>query len=284
MPAERRIDTSEISDAIRRLVINANLRLPDDVVAALRGALAIEESERGRNTLQMMLENAAIAGADSIPLCQDTGVAVVWLAIGQDVILGGGDLSQAVNDGVRAGYAEGYLRRSIAADPLFERRNTNDNTPAVLHTDIVPGDQVLITVFIKGGGSESVGAARVIPPAEGVEGLKKFVLETVQAAGPNPCPPIVVGIGAGGTLDKATEMAKRSLLIPLDEPNPDARLAALEQELVETINGLGFGPAGQGGRVTCLGVRITTAPSHIATLPVAVDISCYCLRRASATL
>jgi fumarate hydratase subunit alpha len=284
VPAPRNVDTAEIAAAVRRLVVEANLRLPDDIIAALKTALAREESPRGRNALSLMLENADIAPTDLTPLCQDTGIAVVFLEIGQDVCLSGAPLAAAVDEGVRGGYADGFLRNSVAADPLFERRNTGDNTPAVLHTEIVPGESVLVTVFIKGGGSESVGAAKVVPPASGLAGFKQFVLDTVKAAGPNPCPPIIVGVGVGGTLDQAAALAKKSLLTPLDQPHPEPRLADLERELTEAINGFGFGPAGQGGKITCLGVRIASAPSHIATLPVAVDISCYCLRRASATI
>lgn len=284
MPKPRDLNTSEISLAVSRLVQDANFSLPDDVFTAVERAADSEESPRGREILQMMLENNRIASSEKIPLCQDTGMAVVFAEIGQDVSLKGVLFEDAVNEGVRNGYAAGFLRKSVAADPAYTRVNTGDNTPAVIHSEIVPGDRVKITVFIKGGGSESVGAAVVIKPSDGLAGLKRFVLETVRAAGPNPCPPIIVGIGIGGTIDAAGLMAKKALLIPLDIVNPNENLRLLEQELETEINKSGVGPGGLGGRITCLGVRIIDRPSHIATMPVAVDISCYCLRRASTTL
>lgn len=280
----REVDTALISKEVNRLVQDANFSLPGDVYAAVKSAVEREESPRGREILKMMLENNQIALEESVPLCQDTGLAVVFVDIGQDVCLRGPLLEDAINEGVRTGYEQGFLRKSVAANPAYERTNTGDNTPAVIHSEIVRGDKVKITVFIKGGGSESVGAAAVIKPSEGVEGVKRFVLETVRAAGPNPCPPIIVGVGIGGTLDAAGLLAKKALLVPLDKENPDNRLGGLEKELEDEINKSGIGPAGMGGRVTCLGVRILDRPSHIATMPVAVDISCYCLRRKSVTL
>ncbi len=284
MPNARELDTSVITSTVNRLVREANFELPEDIVKALREALDVEESPLGRDALETMLENALIAAGDTIPLCQDTGVTVVYIELGQNVLLTGGPLEEAVNAGVRAGCEEGYLRKSVAAEPLHERLNTGDNTPAVIHLETAPGDKVKITVFVKGGGSETAGAAKVIRPAEGLEAVKEFVLEQAETFGPNACPPIIVGVGVGGTLDKAAELAKKALLKPLDEVNPDKRLAALEEELKLKINELGFGPSGTGGRVSCLKVRILTHPSHIATIPVAVDISCYALRRKSVTL
>jgi fumarate hydratase subunit alpha len=276
---KRELDTSVIAEAVSRLVQEANFRLPDDVYEAIEKAAEREESPQGREILRTMLENNRIASHEKIPLCQDTGMAVIFAEIGQDVSLTGDLFEDAVNEGVRIGYAKGYLRKSVAADPVYGRKNTEDNTPAVIHSEIVPGDKVRITVFIKGGGSESVGAAAVIKPSDGPDGLKRFVLDTVKAAGPNPCPPIIVGIGIGGTLDAAGLMAKKALLRPLDTFNENDNLRLLEKELEDEINKSGVGPAGLGGRVTCLGVRIIDRPSHIATMPVAVDISCYCLRR-----
>jgi fumarate hydratase subunit alpha len=284
MPNKRELDTSEITRAVSRLAQEANFRLPDDVYAAIEKAADREESPRSREILRMMLDNNRIASNENIPLCQDTGMAVVFIEIGQDVSLTGAAFEDAVNEGVRTGYEEGYLRKSVAAEPAHGRVNTGDNTPAVLHSEIVPGDRVKITVFIKGGGSESVGAAAVIKPSDGLNGLKNFVLDAVRAAGPKPCPPMIVGIGIGGTLDAAGLMAKKALLIPLDTVNPNENLRLLEKELETEINQFGVGPAGLGGRITCLGVRIIDRPSHIATMPVAVDISCYCLRRKTVIL
>lgn len=284
MPEGRKLETSLIADVVRRLVQEANFSLPEDIKIALRDSLTAEESSLGRGALEMMLENADIAAADSLPICQDTGVAIVFIELGQDVRLTGAVLEDAVNDGVRAGYAEGYLRKSLASSPHALRKNTGDNTPACLHIDIVPGSAVKITVLIKGGGSESVGAAKVLRPAQGLQGIKDFVLDAVVAAGPNPCPPIVVGIGIGGCLDSAAESAKKAFLRPIQEANADPVLDGLERELKVEINRLGYGPAGTGGRITCLAVRALAKPSHIATLPVAVDISCYALRRKSETI
>lgn len=284
MATGREVDTTRISEAVNRLVQEANIELPEDIIVALKNALGAEESAQGRDALEMMLENALISAGDKTPLCQDTGVTVVFIELGQEVRLTGPPLEEAVNAGVRSGCMEGYLRTSIAADPLYERVNTGDNTPAVINTEIKAGDKIKITVFVKGGGSETAGAAKVIRPAEGLAGVKKFVLATVETDGPNACPPVIVGIGIGGTLDKAAYLAKKSLLLSVDQPNPDPRLQALEQELKEEVNRMGFGPSGLGGRVSCLAVRILTHPSHIATLPVAVDISCYALRRKSMTL
>ncbi len=284
MPKARELDTSEIASAVRRLVKEANFELPDDIVKALNEALNVEESPLGRDALETMLQNAMIAAGETVPLCQDTGVTVVFIELGQGVLLTGESLEDAVNSGVRTGCSEGYLRKSVAAEPLHERINTGDNTPAVIHLESVPGDKVKITVFVKGGGSETAGAAKVIRPAEGLDAVKEFILEQAETYGPNACPPIIVGVGVGGTLDKAADLAKKALLKPLDEPNPDKRLGDLERELKDEINRMGFGPAGTGGRVSCLGVRVLTHPSHIATIPVAVDISCYALRRKSVIL
>lgn len=284
MPNHRKIDTAEITAATKRLVQEANIELPEDIVDALKTALGAEESPQGRDALEMMLENVVVAAGDKVPLCQDTGMTVVFIELGQNVALTGIPLQSAVNEGVRQGCEEGFLRTSVAAEPLHERTNTGDNTPAVVHVEPVSGDAIKVTVFVKGGGSESAGAARVMKPADGLEAVKRFVLEQVELFGPNACPPVIVGIGAGGTMDKAALLAKKALLVPLGEPNPDARLREMEKNILAEINSMGFGPAGTGGRVSCLGVRVLTHPSHIAALPVAVDISCYALRRKSVTL
>lgn len=233
--------------------------------------------------MKQLLENAHIARENAVPMCQDTGFAVVFLELGQDVNITGGFLYDAVNEGVRKGYTEGYLRKSIVNHPL-QRINTGDNTPAVIHTSIVPGDKLTITVAPKGGGSENMSAIRMLKPAEGREGVKKFVLETVKNAGPNPCPPVIVGVGMGGTFEKAALLAKQALLRPLGQPHPESDIAELESELLEEINKTGIGPQGLGGRTTALGVHILTYPCHIASLPVAVNINCHAARHKKAVL
>ena len=227
--------------------------------------------------------NAEVARSEAVPMCQDTGYTVVFLELGQDVHIVGGGLEDAVNEGVRRGYKEGYLRKSIVGHPL-ERKNTGDNTPAVIHTRIVPGDKLRIIVAPKGGGSENMSAIKMFKPAEGVEGVKKFVVETVQAAGPNPCPPIVVGVGIGGTFEKAALLAKEALLREVGEPSPRPEIAVLEQELLELVNKLGIGPQGLGGSTTALGVHVEIYPAHIASLPVAVNINCHATRHKEAEL
>lgn len=261
----------------------ANFNLPADVRRCLDRAAAGETSPTGRDVLDQIRENAAIAAAEQVPICQDTGFAVVFLELGQDAHVEGGDLYAAVNEGVRKGYREGYLRKSIVGHPL-ERVNTGDNTPAVIHTEIVPGDGLKITVAPKGGGSENMSAIRILKPAEGVAGVKKFVVETVESAGPNPCPPVVVGVGVGGTFEKAAWLAKKALLRDLGEPAADPAAAALERELLEEINCLGIGPAGLGGKTTALAVHVELYPAHIASLPVAVNLNCHAARHAQAVL
>lgn len=250
---------------------------------AFEAALNTEISLTGKDILKQLLENARIARENAVPMCQDTGFAVVYLELGQDVNITGGFLYDAVNQGVRKGYTEGYLRKSIVNHPL-QRINTGDNTPAVIHTTIVPGDKLTITVAPKGGGSENMSAIRMLKPAEGREGVKKFVLETVKNAGPNPCPPIVVGVGLGGTFEKAALLAKQALLRPLGQPHPEPDIAELESELLGEINKIGIGPQGLGGRTTALGVHILTYPCHIASLPVAVNINCHAARHKKAVL
>lgn len=279
----REIDASDITAAVRRLCQEANFDLPDDVLDALRKAVEREESPTGREILRQCLQNARIAREERVPLCQDTGFAVVFLDLGQEVRIVGGDLTEAVNAGIRKGYAEGYLRKSIVADPL-RRKNTSDNTPAMIHVAIVPGDRLKITVAPKGGGSENMSAVRMLAPADGEEGIKNFVVEWVKQAGANPCPPVVVGVGIGGTFEGVALLAKKALLRPLGSAHPDPFYARMEKELEERINNLGVGPQGLGGRVTCLGVQIEVFPCHIASLPVAVNLNCHVARHKNLTI
>lgn len=273
----RRIQTKKITQTVRKLFIEANAALNPDVISALRRGLKKEESPIGRQVLEKILENARIARRTEMPICQDTGLAVLFVEIGQDVHVTGGDLREAVREGVRQAYADGYLRKSLC-DPLT-RANTGDNTPAVIHVDMVPGDRLKIIAMPKGGGSENMSAARMLTPAAGIEGIKKFVLETVEAAGANPCPPIIVGVGIGGSLEQACLLAKKALLRPVGKKNKtDQRLSRMESELLEKINALGIGPAGLGGRITALAVSAEMMPCHIASLPVAVNLQCHVAR------
>lgn len=266
-----------------RLCQEANYFLGTDVKLALKTAFQNEEAPVGKEILGQLVENADIASAEEVPICQDTGYAVVFLEIGQDVHISGGELYAAVNEGVRIGYREGFLRKSIAGDPL-ERKNTGDNTPAVIHTTIVSGDKLKITVAPKGGGSENMSALKMLKPAEGVSGVKNFVLDTVKAAGPNACPPLVIGVGIGGTMEKAALMAKEALLRPLGQKNMKPEIAALEADLLAAVNNLGIGPQGLGGSNTALAVHIETYAAHIASLPVAVNLNCHVARHKSAVI
>ncbi len=278
----KNIDAKLIEDTVARLCIEANLRLPPDVADALRCAEGSETYPGAKRILSLLGDNVRIAAEKTLPVCQDTGMACVFLELGQDVHIDG-DLTEAVNNGVRRGYGEGYLRKSVVGDPL-RRVNTGDNTPALLSVELTRGERLHITVMPKGFGSENMSALKMLKPADGVEGVKRFVLETVEKAGANPCPPIIVGVGIGGSFDKAAYLAKHALLRPLDKPNPDEYYAALENELLEKINALGIGPQGFGGRTTALAVAIESMPTHVAGLPVAVNISCHVTRRASASL
>jgi len=279
----RRITAKRITAIVKKLFIEANTTLGADVVDALQCALTREESPIGRQVLKKILQNADIARQDMSPICQDTGLAVLFVEMGQDVHVVGGDLRAAIEEGVRQAYAEGFLRKSLC-DP-FTRANTKDNTPAVIHLDIVPGDQLRIIAMPKGGGSENMSAARMLTPAAGINGIKEFVMETVEKAGANPCPPIMVGIGIGGSLEQACILAKKALLRPVGKANPsDERLAQMEKELYTRINELGIGPAGLGGRITTLAVSAEMMPCHIASLPVAVNIQCHVARHKEATL
>ncbi len=278
----RTVTASAITDTVARLCIQANLKLPEDVSAALARSRRTEPWPLAKTTLDLLWDNMELADQRQLPICQDTGMACVFVELGQDVHIKG-DFEQAVHEGVRRGYGEGYLRKSIVADPL-RRVNTGDNTPAAITLRLVPGDGLSITVAPKGFGSENMSRLAMLKPADGVQGVKDFVIETVRLAGPNPCPPIILGIGIGGSFDKVAGLAKHALLRPIDRPDPDPFYAGLEQELLDEINALGIGPQGFGGRTTCLGLSIETAPTHVAGLPVAVNVSCHVTRRASAQL
>lgn len=278
----RNIDSKVIEDTVARLCIEANLRLPPDVINAIERAEKAEPWDGAKRILSLLGDNVRIASEKMLPVCQDTGMACVFVELGQDVHIEG-DFEQAVNNGVRRGYGEGYLRKSVVCDPL-RRVNTGDNTPALVTVKLTRGDKMRITVMPKGFGSENMSALKMLKPADGVEGVKSFVLDTVEKAGANPCPPIIVGVGIGGSFDKAACLAKHALLRPVDEPNPDEYYAALERELLEKINALGIGPQGFGGKTTALAVLIEEMPTHVAGLPVAVNISCHATRRASASL
>lgn len=278
----RSIDSKVIEDTVARLCIEANLRLPPDVINAIERAEKAEPWDGAKRILSLLGNNVRIASEKTLPVCQDTGMACVFVELGQDVHIEG-NFEQAVNNGVRRGYGEGYLRKSVVCDPL-RRVNTGDNTPALVTVKLTRGDKMRITVMPKGFGSENMSALKMLKPADGVEGVRNFVLDTVEKAGANPCPPIIVGVGIGGSFDKAACLAKHALLRPVNEPNPDEYYAALERELLDKINALGIGPQGFGGKTTALAVLIEAMPTHVAGLPVAVNISCHATRRASASL
>lgn len=272
----REINAQQITEVIRKLCIRANCHLPEDLKTRIDDCYNAEDWPQGREILAQIVENYRLAERETMPICQDTGMACVFLKIGQEVHITG-DLWDAVNEGVRQGYRDGYLRKSVVADPL-RRTNTGDNTPAVLNVQLVPDDRVEILVAPKGFGSENMSRIKMLRPSDGVAGVKEFVLQTVREAGPNPCPPIVVGVGIGGTFEKAALLAKEALLRSTDVPNPDPYYRALEEELLESINALGIGPQGFGGKTTALKVQIETYPTHIAGLPVAVNIGCHVTR------
>lgn len=279
----REIHVDTIAETIARLVQDANFKLEQDVTDAISRAKSLEEAPVGQAILLQIVENYTIADTERVPMCQDTGVALVFLEIGQDVHLVGGSLTAAVNAGVAKGYTEGYLRMSMLNDPI-KRQNTKNNTPAMIYTDIVPGDQVKIKVDCKGGGSENMSQLKMLPPSAGWEGAKRFIVETVANAGPNACPPLIVGVGIGGNFDKSALLAKKSLLRHVGAPNPDPEWAAREQELLEEVNKLGVGPMGLGGTVTALAVHVEVFGCHITALPVAVNIECHSHRHKEAVL
>ena len=273
----REIAASQITDVVERLCIEACQYLPEDVKTAIRQCRKEEDWAIAQGVLDNIIENFEIAEREQVPICQDTGMACVFLEIGQDVHIIGGGLREAVDEGVRRGYENGYLRKSVVKDPV-RRGNTGDNTPAMLYTEIVPGEQIRVTVAPKGFGSENMSAVRMFRQSGGIEGIKDCVLETVEAAGPNPCPPIVIGVGIGGTFDKAALLAKKALLRDLGSKNPDPYYAELEEEMLEKVNCLGIGPQGFGGRTTAIGLNIETLPTHIAGMPCAININCHVTR------
>lgn len=273
----REIKASTITDVIERLCMEANQVLPQDIKDAISTCRSQEDGDIACGILDNIIENYQIAENEQVPICQDTGMACVFLEIGQDVHITDGDLTEAVNEGVRRGYTKGYLRKSVVKDPV-RRGNTGDNTPAMLYTEIVPGEQIKVTVGPKGFGSENMSAIRMFKPSAGIQGIKDFIIETVETAGPNPCPPMVVGVGIGGTFDKAALLAKKALMRPVDTFNPDPYYADLEKEMLQKINELGIGPQGFGGRTTAIGLNIETMPTHIAGMPCAINISCHVTR------
>lgn len=278
----RTINAQTITETIARLCVEANRNLPEDVAHALHAALDEEPFAPAKDLLSLLTKNEQIARSMQMPICQDTGMAVVFADVGQDVHIEG-DFTAAVNEGVRRGYTDGLLRKSVVGDPL-RRVNTKDNTPAVLHVRLVPGDTLTLTVAPKGFGSENMSRLQMLTPASGVDGVRRFVLDTVRAAGANPCPPMILGIGIGGDFEQVAENAKRALMLPIGRKNDDPYYAALEDELLARINETGIGPQGLGGKTTCLGLHIIAAPTHIAGLPVAVNVSCHVTRHASAVL
>lgn len=280
----REIEVSKIIDAVESLCIKAACDLPEDVEENIRQGLAKEESAFGKYILGQILDNVAYAREENIAMCQDTGMVVCFVEIGQDVRITGGSLEDAINEGVRRGYNKGYLRKSVASDPVFRRENTKDNTPAVIYTEIASGDRFKIMILPKGGGSENMGALKMLKPSDGIEGIKKFVVNSVVEAGGNPCPPVIVGVGIGGTMDKAAQLAKKALCRKAGEAHPDPEYARLELELLEEINKSGIGPQGLGGRVTALAVHIEHYPTHITALPVAVNLNCHAGRHAQEEL
>lgn len=280
---KKQIHVNEIIDAVEKLCIEANYDLGDDMMLKFKECLTTEEAPLGREVFQRLIENATIAHEERVPMCQDTGMAVIFVEIGQEVQVTGGVLWDALNEGVRRGYEKGYLRKSMVKDP-FDRINTGDNTPAIIHYDIVPGEELHITVAPKGAGSENMGALKMLKPSEGLEGAIQFVVDTVDRAGGNPCPPIIVGVGVGGTMEKATYLAKKSLLREVGKPNKEERLAKIEQEILKRVNQLGIGPQGFGGVNTALAVNLEVYPTHIASLPVAVNIQCHAARHKEVVL
>jgi fumarate hydratase subunit alpha len=278
------LDCERIVQAVKELCISSNYFISDEIMACLRQSLKIEEAPLGKEILDQLIQNNQLAAIQCMPICQDTGVAVVFVEIGQDLCIVGGNLQEAIHEGVRQGYREGFLRMSMVSDPLFERKNTSDNTPAIIHSEIVPGRSLKITLAPKGAGSENMSQLRMMVPSDGVEGVKRFILDTIQTASGNPCPPLIVGVGIGGNFEQCALLSKKALIRSLGSKNPEERLALLEQELLDEINQLGIGPMGLGGRVTALAVHIETMPCHIASLPVAINLQCHAARHKSIVL
>ena len=280
----REINVQELTKTVAGLFCDANYYLTDDVLAAIKRAVQTEESPVAREVLEQIIKNADIAANEKIPLCQDCGAAVVFVELGQDVRLTGGDFNLAVNEGVRQAYDKGYLRKSMVNNPFSSRGNTKDNTPAIIYADIVPGDKIKITVVPKGGGAENMSRLGMLTPADGRQGIVDMVVKAVDEAGSNPCPPVIVGVGIGGTAEKTLLLAKKALLRKVGQNNPDPEVAGLEQELLKKINNLGIGPMGYGGRTTALAVNVEVFPSHLASLPVAVNLNCHCSRHKEAII
>ncbi|MDP8268425.1 MAG: fumarate hydratase [Candidatus Tenebribacter davisii] len=280
----REIDVKEIIPIVKKLCIDSNFYIGKDVISKIKEFKTKEESPIAINVLNILLKNYELAEKENMPICQDTGVAVCFVELGQNIHLVGGDFTEAINEGVRQGYKEGYLRKSMVDDPVIKRINTKDNTPAIIYTEIVPGDKLKITVAPKGGGSENMSEVKMMKPADGITGVMDFVVDRVARSGGNPCPPIVVGVGLGGNFEQSALLAKRSLLRSLTEKNPDQKWAEVEAEILKRINDLGIGPQGLGGRTTALGVHILSKPCHIASMPVAVNIQCHAARHKSAII
>ena len=280
----REIHSDQITETVARLCVESNYYLGEDVLAALHHYREAEISPVGREVLDQILENAEIARDEQMPLCQDCGLTVVFLELGQEAHVVGGDLNEAIAEGVRQGYKDGYLRKSAVRQPFTARVNTKDNTPAIIYTELVPGDKLKISFMPKGAGSENMSVIRMLRPTEGVEGIKNFVLECVQKAGANPCPPVVIGVGIGGDFEKAALIAKKALLRPVGSPNPKLELASLEETLLKAVNRTGIGPEGLGGKVTAMAVHVESFPCHIASLPVAVNINCHAARHKTIVL
>ena len=279
----REIEADAVTEAVRDLCIEANTRLPEDHLEALRKALDEEESPLGCEVLERLLENAEVARERCVAFCQDTGYAVFFVELGSEVRISGGKLGEAMDEGVRRGYDEGYLRKSIVRSPL-DRTNTGDNTPAVVYYDVVPGERLKLTMLVKGAGCDNMSALKMLTPAEGLPAMKRFVVETIEKAGPNASPPLTVGVGIGGPFERAALLAKKALTRPSGRPNPDPQLAELERDLLDAINATGIGPAGYGGRVTALAVHVESFPTHIAAFPVAVNLDCHSHRTSSVEL
>ncbi len=280
----RIINAQEITQTVKKLFMDCNFFIGTDITDALQNAWQTEQSPVGKQVLSQLLENNKIAENEQLPLCQDTGMSVLFVEYGDKVVIDGGNFKDAVEEGVRQAYRDGYLRKSVVSDPVFDRINTKDNTPAVIHTDIVSGDTIRFTVGGKGFGSENMSAIKMLTPSYGEQGVIDFILETVEKAGPNPCPPMVVGVGIGGTFEQCALLAKKATFRPINTSNPDSRYAQMENHLLQEINKMGFGPAGLGGNTTALGVNIETYPTHIAGMPIAVNICCHCARHKTAIL
>ena len=280
----RQVNVSEITGIVQQLCIENNIYLDEEVINKIEEFSKKEDSQIGKQILEQILINAKLATDENRPMCQDTGIAVIFVELGQDVHISNGKLYDAINDGVKLGYTQGYLRKSVVEDPVFDRKNTKDNTPAIIHTEIVPGDKIKITVASKGAGSENMSEIKMLKPADGIDGVKDFVIDRIKRSGGMPCPPIIVGIGVGGNFEQCAYLSKKALLRPLNTGNPDPKWNAVENELLTKINRLGIGPMGLGGRTTALAVQILTMPCHIASLPVAVNLQCHTHRHKTALI